>query len=200
MKQSFTVIKQFCFLLLFIGLTACGGGEREAFKGEIEETLTEISDEISALKAVKMQQQGTIDGLKEDLKWEYSEELDKLVSEYTSEFSKLKENIEELETLYDAVTGYQEKLGGAPLEYSMSLMKEMFEENRSHVAEILKENEAIEEKFYDLSDRLEKLDEADVQEVSSEPEEGAVSETPETDETTEVTEESSLSETTESAE
>lgn len=191
-------MKYLCVLLLFVGLTACGGGEREAFKGEIEETLTEISDEISALKAVKMEQQGTIDGLKEDLKWQYSEELDKLVSGYKSEFSKLKENIEALDGIYDAVAGYQEKLGGAPLEYSMSLMKEMFEENRNHFAEIVKENEAIQEKFYDLADQLEKLEEVETPDVSSQPEEGVVSEDAETTETSE--EESSLSETTESAE
>lgn len=190
-------MKNLCFLLLFVGLTACGGADRNAFKGEIEETLTEISDEISALKAVKMEQQGTIDGLKEDLKWEYSEELDKLVSEYTSEFSKLKENIETLDGIYDAVAGYQEKLGGAPLEYSMSLMKEMFEENRNHFAEIVKENEVIQEKFYGLSDQLEKLGEDETPEVSSLLEEEAVSETSETAETPE---EDSLSETTESAE
>lgn len=197
MKQSFTAMKHLCVLLLFVGLTACGGGEREAFKGEIEEALTEISDEISALKAVKMEQQGIIDGLKEDLKWEYSEELDKLVSGYKSEFSKLKGNIEALDGIYDAVAGYQEKLGGAPLEYSMSLMKEMFEENRNHFAEIVKENEVIQENFYNLADQLEKLGEVETPEVSSQPEEGAVSEAPET---TETPEESSLSETTESAE
>lgn len=191
-------MKYLCVLLLFVGLTACGGDEREAFKGEIEETLTEISDEISALKAVKMEQQGTIDGLKEDLKWQYSEELDKLVSGYKSEFSKLKENIEALDGIYDAVAGYQEKLGGAPLEYSMSLMKEMFEENRNHFAEIVKENEAIQEKFYDLADQLEKLEEVETQDVSSQPEEDVVSEDAETTETSE--EENSLSETTESAE
>ena len=190
-------MKYLCVLLLFVGLTACGGGEREVFKGEIEETLTEISDEISALKAVKMEQQGTIDGLKEDLKWEYSEELDKLVSGYESEFSKLKENIEALDGIYNAVAGYQEKLGGAPLEYSMSLMKEMFEENRKHFMEIVEENEAIQENFYDLADQLEKLGEIETPEVSSQPEEEAVSETTET---VEAPEENSFSETTDSAE
>ncbi|UZJ42485.1 hypothetical protein OO006_05935 [Prosthecochloris sp. SCSIO W1101] len=130
MKQSITFLKQLCVLLLFVGLTACGGAEKEGLRSEIEQTLAEISDELTALKAVTMEQQGVLDGLKEDLKWEYSEELDKLVSQYGSEFSMLKENIGEMNGIYDVVAGYQDKLGGAPLEYSMSLIKELLEENR----------------------------------------------------------------------
>ncbi len=181
MKQSITFLKQVCILLLFVGLAACGGGEKDVLKGEIEQTMEEVSDELSALKAVKMQQQATLDGLKEDLKWEYSEELHTLVSQYESEFAMLKENIDKLNGIYDAVAGYQEKLDGAPLEYSMGLIKEMFGENREHLKEIVEENEAIQEKFYDLSDQLDQLGESDAPaDVTDVPEEGGLTETTDT--------------------
>lgn len=157
MKRSITYLKQACVLLLFAGLTACGGGEREALKSEIEQTLTEVGDEIVVLKAAKMERQGVLDGLREDLKWEYSEDLDKLVSQYASEFSRLKDNLEELNEMYEDVSGYQEKLGGMPLEYSMRLMKEMLEEDRNHLEEIVEENESVQEKFFDLTDQLDQL-------------------------------------------
>lgn len=194
MKQSITFLKQLCVLLLFVSLTACGGAEKEGLRSEIEQTLAEISDELTALKAVTMEQQGVLDGLKEDLKWEYSEELDKLVSEYGSEFSMLKENIDEMNGIYDVVAGYQDKLGGAPLEYSMSLMKEMLEENRERFEELAGENEAIQEKFYDLADQLDELGAEETPEVSTQAEEDTVSQT------TDVSEETVLSETSESAE
>ena len=194
MKHSLTFLKQACVLLLFVGLAACGGGEREALRGEIEQTLTEVSDEITALNAVKMEQQGVLDGLKEDLKWEYSEELDKLVGEYASEFSRLKENIDELNGIYDTVAGYQEKLGGAPLEYSLNLITEMFEENRKHFSEIVEENEAVQEKFYDLADQLDQLGEDEAPETTNVPEESSVSET------AELSEGSDIQQTTDSVE
>ncbi|WP_287373591.1 hypothetical protein [Prosthecochloris sp.] len=194
MKQSITFLKQLCVLLLFVSLTACGGAEKEGLRSEIEQTLAEISDELTALKAVTMEQQGVLDGLKEDLKWEYSEELDKLVSQYGSEFSMLKENIDEMNGIYDVVAGYQDKLGGAPLEYSMSLMKEMLEENRERFEELAGENEAIQEKFYDLADQLDELGAEETPEVSAQAEEDTVSQT------TDVSEETVLSETSESAE
>lgn len=177
MKKSITFLKQVCILFLFAGLAACGGGEKEALKAEIEQTLAEINDEITALKAVEMEQQNTIDGLKDDLKWEYSEELEGLVSQYESEFSMLKENIDELDGIYDAVAGYQDKLGGAPLEYSFSLIKEMLEENLEHFREIVQENEAVQEKFYDLSDQLDQLGETDSPETADVPEESNLPET-----------------------
>ena len=194
MKQSITLFKQVCILLLFVGLAACGGGDREALKAEIEQTLAEVGDELTALKAVEMEQQGTLDGLKEDLKWEYSEELDKYVGQYESEFSMLKENIDELNGIYDAVAGYQEKLGGAPFEYSLSLITEMFEENRKHFTEIVEENEAIQENFYDLADELDQLGAAETPETTDVPEEDDVSET------TDLPEESNIQQTTDSVE
>ncbi len=166
MKQFITLLKQVCILLLFVGLAACGGGEREALKAEVEQTLAEIGDEMAALKAVEMEHESVVDGLKDDLKWEYSEELEKLVSQYESEFSMLKENIGQLDGIYDAMVGYQDKLGGAPLEYSFSLTKEMFEESLEHFKDIVKENEAIQEKFYDLSDQLDQLGETDSPEMT----------------------------------
>ena len=194
MKQSIAFLKHVFILLLFVGLAGCGGKEREALKGEIEQTMTEISDELAALQAVKMEQQSTLNGLEEDLKWDYSEELDKLVSRYASEFSMLKENIEELNNIYDAVAGYQEKLGGAPLEYNLSLIKEMFEENREHFREIVEENEAIQEKFCDLADQLDELGAEETAEAADRADGSTVSET------AELTEKSVLTETTDSAE
>ncbi|WP_294347432.1 hypothetical protein [Prosthecochloris sp.] len=194
MKQSITFLKQVCVLLLFVSLAACGSGEKEGLRSEIEQTMAEISDELTALKAVTMEQQGVLDGLKEDLKWEYSEGLDKLVSQYGSEFSMLKENIDEMNGIYDAVAGYQEKLGGAPLEYSMSLIKELLEENRERFEELAGENEAIQEKFYDLADQLDELGAEEAPVVSAQAEEDTVSQT------ADVSEETVLSETTESAE
>lgn len=194
MKQSITLFRQVCILLLFAGLAACGGGDRDVLKAEIEQTLEEVSDELAALKVVKMEQQSALDGLKEDLKWEYSEELDKYVRQYESEFSMLKENIDELNGIYDAVAGYREKLDGAPLEYSRNLITEMFEENRKHFAEIVEENEAIQEKFYDLADELDELGAAETPETTDVPEESSASGT------TDIPEESNIQQTTDSVE
>lgn len=194
MKQSITLFKQVCILLLFAGLAACGSGDRDVLKAEVEQTLAEVSDELAALKVVKMEQQNALDGLKEDLKWEYSEELDKYVRRYESEFSMLKENIDELNGIYDAVAGYREKLGGAPFEYSLNLITEMFEENRKHFAEIVEENEAIQEKFYDLADELDELGAAEAPETTDAPEESSVSGT------TDLPEESNIQQTTDSVE
>lgn len=194
MKQSITLFKQVCILLLFAGLAACGGGDRDVLKAEVEQTLAEVSDELAALKVVKMEQQSTLDGLKEDLKWEYSEELDKYVRQYESEFSMLKENIDELNGIYDAVAGYREKLDGAPFEYSLNLITEMFEENRKHFAEIVEENEAIQEKFYDLADELDELGAAETPETTDVPGESSASGT------TDLPEESNIQQTTDSVE
>ncbi len=194
MKPSITFLKQVCIVFLFAGLTACGGAEKDSLKAEIEQTIEELGNEITAAKTVKMEQQAVIDGLKEDLKWDYSEGLDKLVSQYESEFSMVKENIDELNSLYDAVVGYQEKLGGAPFEYSLNLVKEMFEENRKEFAEIVEENEAVEEKFYDLAEQVDQLG------VVEDPQTTETADENEGTEAADVQEEGSRMETTDSVE
>lgn len=145
--------KQMFLLFLFIGIGACTGVDREVLKEEVERMRTEISDEITAVKSVRMEQQGVLDGLKKDLKWEYTEELDRIVSRYDSEVATLKRHAAELDELYDRIAGIEEKLGGAPLEYNQKLMEEMLEEHRERFEELAAENEAVQERLLDLSDR-----------------------------------------------
>lgn len=157
MKQSITFFRQACILLLLAGLSACSGVDAGSLKAEIEETRAAIDDELTALNSVKMEQKSMLDGLKEDLKWEYSEEFEKLVKQYESEFSRLKENMDELGEIYDALGGYAEKLGGLPLEYSPGLVKEMFEEKAEHVEELVADIENIQDTLYDLTDQIDNL-------------------------------------------
>ncbi len=157
MKQSTTFFRQVCILLLLAGLSACSGVDTGALKAEIEETRAAIDDELTVLNSVKMEQKSVLDGLKEDLKWEYSEEFEKLVKQYESEFSRLGENMDELGEVYDALGGYAEKLGGLPLEYSSDLVKEMFEEKAEHVEELVADIENIQDAMYDLTDQIDNL-------------------------------------------
>ncbi len=153
MSQPMKYFKQMSLLFLFIGIGACTGIDSGALKEKVERMRAEISDEITALKSVRMEQQGVLDGLRKDLKWEYTEELDKIVSRYDSEVAALKRHAAELDELYDRVAGIEEKLGGAPLEYNQKLMEEMLEEDREKFEELAAENEAVQERLLDLSDR-----------------------------------------------
>ncbi|MBF0586208.1 hypothetical protein INT08_01780 [Prosthecochloris sp. N3] len=159
MKQSLTFLKQFSFVLLLLaGLSACGGQQSDPLKAEIEEGMQMISDQLTGLKAVKMQQESVVDGLEEDLKWEYSPEFEKAVKAYVAEVDHLMENISELNSIYDELASYQEKLEkGAPLEYSHTLIEEMATEKIERAEEILENNEEIQDKLYDLSDQLDEL-------------------------------------------
>lgn len=157
MKQSMKFFRQVCVLLALAGLSACGGPDKGALKAEIEETRTSISDELTALNTVKMERQSELDGLKEDVKWEYSKELETLVKQYESEFSQLKENMSELEEIEGSLGGYEEKLGGMPFEYSTRLTEEMFKEKAERAEELISNNEAIEEKMSDLSDQIDRI-------------------------------------------
>jgi len=157
MKQSMKFFRQVCVLLALAGLSACGGPDKGTLKAEIEETRTSISDELTALNTVKMERQSELDGLKEDVKWEYSKELETLVKQYESEFSQLKENMSELVEIEGSLGGYEEKLGGMPLEYSARLTEEMFKEKAERAEELISNNEAIEEKMSDLSDQIDRI-------------------------------------------
>ncbi|ASQ90574.1 hypothetical protein CHL67_06240 [Prosthecochloris sp. GSB1] len=149
--------RQVCVLLVLAGLSACGGPDKGALKAEIEETRTSIGDELTALEAVKMERQSELDGLKDDVKWEYSEELETLVKQYESEFTRLKENMSELEEIEGSLGGYEEKLGGMPLQFSARLTEEMFREQAERADELIADNEAIEEKMSDLSGQIDKI-------------------------------------------
>ena len=157
MKQSITVFRQACILLVLVGLFACSGVDKGVLKAEIEEARTAIDDQLTALIPVKMEQESLLDGLKEDLKWEYSEDFEKIVKQYDSEFSRLNENMDELGDIYDVLGDYAKKLDGFPLEYNAGLVKEMFEEKMEHVEELVADIEAIQDTMYDLTDQIDNL-------------------------------------------
>lgn len=156
MKQSLTFLKQLCVLLLFVGLSACGSNS-DTLKAEIEENMQSVSDQLTALNSTKMEQESVVDGLEEDLKWEYSPEFETAVKAYVAEVDNLKENIAELDAIYDALGGYLVKLNAGPLEFSQTLIEEMAEEKIDRAEEISSDNEEIQEKLYDLSDKIDEL-------------------------------------------
>lgn len=154
MNQTMTFLRQMSVFLLLIGITACTGVDSNALKEDVEKMLTELSDEIAAVKSVKTDRQGELDGLKKDLKWEYTEELEKIVSQYDNEMATLKNHAAELNEMYDSVAGIQEKLGkSAPLEFSHKLMEEMLELKHERLEELVAEIEAVEERLIELSDK-----------------------------------------------
>ncbi len=157
MKQSLTFLKQLCVLLLFVGLSACGGGKSDTLKAEIEESMQSVSDQLTALNSTRMEQESVVDGLEEDLKWEYSPAFETAVKEYVTEVDHLKENIAELDEIYDALGGYLAKLDGGPLEFSRTLIGEMAEEKIERAEEIAANNEEIQDKLYDLGDKIDEL-------------------------------------------
>ncbi|ARM30968.1 hypothetical protein [Prosthecochloris sp. HL-130-GSB] len=157
MKQSLTFFRQFAILVLFVGLTACGS-KSDPLKAEIEESMQTISDQLTVLKAVTMEQNSVVDGLEEDLKWEYSPEFEKGVKAYVTEVEHLNDNVSELNSIYDELAGHMEKLEkGAPLEYSHTLIEEMAMEKIDRAEEIFESNEQIQEKLFELEEQLDEL-------------------------------------------
>lgn len=158
MNQTMSFLKKMFVLVLFVGLSACGGAKEDALKAEIDETMQAISDQLTSLNAVKMEQESVADGLEEDLKWEYSPEFEEAVNSYVATVEHLNESIAELDGIYEELAGINEKIEkGAPLEYSRQLMTEMAEENIEHFEKVVADIEATQDKLYDLGDQIDQM-------------------------------------------